>query len=138
MNISVNIATNIKTPEVLRKVNDAAIKAVKDIVLDIESEAKHNHSYKDKTGHNTRSITSEANGLSGSVYSTSGYGGWLEVGTRPHTISAKKAKVLTDGKSFFGKTVHHPGFKPFPYLYPALIKHFTQDKFAEKIKDNLK
>jgi hypothetical protein len=60
-------------------------------------------------------------------------GGWVEVsndvkyapdieyGTKPHTITAVNAKVLTDGKgNFFGKTVDHPGTRPRPMLAPAL------------------
>ena len=50
--------------------------------------------------------------LSGAVWSTSGYGGYLETGTR--FMSAK------------------------PYFKPALDRNFTRDKFAEKVKDKLK
>lgn len=34
---------------------------------------------------------------------------FTDEGTRPHRISVRTAKVLTDGVSFFGKAVNHPG-----------------------------
>jgi HK97 gp10 family phage protein len=44
---------------------------------------------------------------------------YLETGTTPHTITAKKAKSLgSDGK--FGKSVKHPGYAARPFLRPAL------------------
>ena len=48
------------------------------------------------------------------------YGLYMEIGTVPHTIRVKKAKVLSDGSTFFGKQVSHPGTAPRPFLRPAL------------------
>lgn len=50
----------------------------------------------------------------------------VEFGTRPHTISIKDKKVLSDGKSFFGKSVNHPGTKAQPFLLPALTKNIRK------------
>ncbi len=37
------------------------------------------------------------------------YGLFNDTGTRPHVIEARNASVLTDGTTFFGKRVNHPG-----------------------------
>lgn len=61
---------------------------------------------------------------------------WLEYGTAPHFISVDDAQregrsvnrinrlekegSLVIGGKFVGKTVHHPGARPHPFLRPAL------------------
>lgn len=109
MKFSANVVVNLKIDEVKRKVDSAVEKAIKDTVLEIENSAKKGSPI--DTGHNRRSITSEAEGKTGKVYSTSGYGGWLEVGTR--RMPAR------------------------PYFKPALDEHFTAEKFGAKVKENL-
>ena len=47
---------------------------------------------------------------------------FLEHGTAPHVIRVKDAKVLTDGTSFFGVEVQHPGTKPLWILRRAVQK----------------
>lgn len=56
------------------------------------------------------------------------YGSYVELGTPPHMIEVKKAKVLAKytgtvaGKeqfTIFGKRVNHPGTRPSPFLMPA-------------------
>lgn len=37
------------------------------------------------------------------------YGLFNDRGTKPHKIRVKNASVLTDGTTFFGKEVNHPG-----------------------------
>ena len=54
------------------------------------------------------------------------YGKYLEFGTGPRTIRAKKAKILTVGKTFFGRVVKHPGIAPRPFLRPALKKSIPE------------
>ena len=44
----------------------------------------------------------------------------VEYGTKPHVIRVKTAKVLTNGKDFFGKEVQHPGTRAQPFLRPAI------------------
>lgn len=61
---------------------------------------------------------------------------WLEHGTDPHFISVDEAQSggrtirrinrqvkegsLVIGGQFVGKTIHHPGAKPYPFMRPAL------------------
>jgi HK97 gp10 family phage protein len=44
---------------------------------------------------------------------------YMETGTKPHTITAKKAKSL-GAEGQFGKSVKHPGHAARPFLRPAL------------------
>lgn len=48
------------------------------------------------------------------------YAGYVIFGTRPHVIRVKRARVLTDGKTFFGRQVRHPGTKANNFLQKAL------------------
>jgi len=61
------------------KTREAGENAMRDIVVLITNDAIYGSPV--LTGNNRRSIKFEAKGLSGSVYSTSGYGGYLETGT---------------------------------------------------------
>ena len=69
---------------------------------------------------------------------------FVELGTRPHIIRPKKAKVLAWGgtrrlsgalargsePTHFATIVHHPGTKPEPYLLPGAIKAVGKIKDA--------
>lgn len=79
MIVSCDVKTNLKTKEAQNTVNKATEKALKNVIIDIANDAIKGSPV--KTGNNRRSIMFEAKGLSGSVYSTSGYGGFLETGT---------------------------------------------------------
>ena len=81
MKFSAAIITNLKIKEAKNKVNKAGEKALKDTITDIAEEVITIHPWKNVTGNNSRSIKYEVKGLSGAVYSTSGYGGYLETGT---------------------------------------------------------
>ena len=80
MKLNVRILTNIRTGEVKKKINDRAEKAVREVVVLIAADSIKPPSPID-TGNNRRSITYDVKGLEGEVYSTSGYGGFLETGT---------------------------------------------------------
>ena len=104
MKLKVNIITNLKTKEVENKVKKANQLGIRDTVVEIHGDAIKNAKAVRawKTGHNVRSIASEVSGmkgttskgedaepqrvvddskLEGAVYSTSGYGGYIETGT---------------------------------------------------------
>ena len=87
MKITTDFKVDLKNKEVVNKVEKAIKKALKDVVVDIANDAiKLSPAL---TGNNRRSIKFEvgpggevAKGeLEGAVYSTSGYGGFLETGT---------------------------------------------------------
>lgn len=69
-----------------------------------------------------------------------GYAGWVEFGTRAHTIRPRRRKVLAWGgarrlsgtlrsgarATNFATIVHHPGTRPKPYLVPGAKKALAQ------------
>ena len=117
MKLTVDFKLDLKTKEVEDKVKKATRLAMKDTVVDIANDAIKDSPY--LTGNNARSIMYEvgpgkeiASGEGeGAVYSTSGYGGYLETGTA--------------------------STPPRPYFKPALDKHYTKEKFADKVKGHL-
>lgn len=52
------------------------------------------------------------------------YGLFVEVGTAAHTITSHGPYPLRNRQTgqVFGRTVHHPGTNPQPYLRPALVE----------------
>lgn len=105
MEIKANVKVNLKDREVKDKVNKATEKSLKNVIIDIANAVIKPPS-PIKTGHNRRSIAYKLGNIStrmghiksgerpfstqepqlksgeGAVYSTSGYGGYLETGTR--------------------------------------------------------
>ena len=160
MKLSAEFTVNIDIEGVSEKVAEAARLAMRDTVVDVHRDTLFNMEKLGivKTGNNKRSVAGEVSGMGcvatggeggaenvvdsskieGAVYSTSGYGGYLETGTDPHVITVKNAKVLTDGETFFGKSVQHPGTNPYPTFYPAMVKNFTAEKYAERVKKHLR
>ncbi len=139
MQLSAKFTLNLKIPEVTKAVADAARLAMRDTVVAVASDAiTHSPAV---TGNNRRSVFFGATGfghtqasgegrhekdtwtgadesvldernIEGAVYSTSGYGGFLETGT---------VKMAAR-----------------PYFRPALDKEFTQEKFVNRLKGHLK
>lgn len=80
-----------------------------------------------QTGRLQNSITKDRPGpMRRRVGTNVKYGLFLEVGTRPFTITPKTKKMLSwigpEGDRHFAKRVNHPGIKPRPWLRPAAIK----------------
>lgn len=109
MNVKVDIS---EAKEGLKKygnkAENAAQKAMKDTVVLISNDSIQGSPV--LTGNNRRSIKYTIGKLSGSIFSTSGYGGFLETGTR-----------------FMGAR---------PYFKPALDKNFP--KFSQRMKEYLR
>jgi len=79
MKITMKVESTVDAKAVKDKVNKAAEHALKAVIVKIANESKHDTPW--LTGNNSRSIDFNHKGLTGSVYSTSGYGGFLETGT---------------------------------------------------------
>jgi len=133
MKVTMNVKTNLKTGEVGDTVKQAGEKALVNVIVAIASDIIKIHPWKTRTGNNSRSIaygvgkTRVREGkpvagkkfnpllppggkLQGVVYSTSGYGGYLETGT-----------------------AYMPAF---PYFKPALDRHIHE--LPGEIKAKLK
>ena len=64
----------------------------------------------------------QATAYTGRLFSSAPYAGYVDAGTRAHTIAARRAKTLAftvGGKRVFRRTVHHPGTTPRPFVAPA-------------------
>ena len=104
MKLNVDFKLDLKSKEVENKVKKATEQGLKDVVTDIANDAIKGSPK--LTGNNARSIMYEVGPgkevaqkeLEGAVYSTSGYGGWLEIG-------------------------HGENPNPRPYFKPALDMH---------------
>ncbi len=102
MKLNVDFMVNLKTKEVIDQVNKATSESLKDVTIDIAADAIK---FSPKlTGNNARSIKYEIEERESRIYSTSGYGGFLETGTvkmaaRPYFKPAldKNIKKLVTG-----------------------------------------
>lgn len=126
MKMSSTIELNLRTDEADKQVTEANKLAMRDTVVEVTYDAVKDSPWITST--NRRSIVGEVSGMGrvagaeaermvddskieGAVYSTSGYGGFLEVGT---------SKMPAQ-----------------PYIKPATDRHFTADKFGRKVKEHL-
>lgn len=98
-----------------------------------------------KTGHLGRSIVpGRVRRDSAEVEARTPYAATVELGSRPHIIRPRKAKVLAWGgtrrlsgtlargskPTHFAREVHHPGTRPYPYLLPGARKAIAGVKDA--------
>lgn len=103
-------------------------------VEDAANEARSTHRYKDRTGALTGSIrgflraaASPVDGgeALGVLEASARYASYVEEGTTPHVIEARRAKALrwvdSDGVHF-AKRVNHPGGRSIPFMGPAVLK----------------
>ena len=117
MKLKVDMKVNLKSKEVQDKVKKATKQGLVEVITDIANDVINIHPWKTQTGTNSRSIRYEVGPGKevakeegeGAVYSTSGYGGYLETGT-----------------------VNMPAQ---PYFRPALDKN--KDKLPKNIKAHL-
>ena len=114
--------------------------AIADCVMSIEENAKKNLSanHSVHTGVLVGSIHSQydPSSMTGKAFVDAEYAPYVEYGTAPHVIKIKDKKVLSDGKSFFGKEVHHPGNHAKPFFGPACDEAISQ--YKRDLKDAMK
>jgi len=79
MKITMKVTSTVDAKAIKDKVGKAGADALKSVIVKITRDSKHDSPW--LTGNNSRMIDFNIKGLTGSVYSTSGYGGWLEIGT---------------------------------------------------------
>ena len=108
MKITARIISNVDMGGMVKdKLLKASSDSLKEVIVLIAHDAKRDSPW--LTGNNSRSIDYEAKGLKGSVFSTSKYGGWLEIGSM--------------------------GRDARPYMKPALDRHIG--KLNGFVKDKL-
>lgn len=93
-------------------------------------EAKQVGGWKDRTGALRRDIRIVGRASNGTdfdvvIASPQGYASFIEAGTAPHRIQARRAQALRfviGGDTIFRFAVNHPGTRAYPYMGPALLK----------------
>lgn len=127
-----------KSVEYLNRKVAGMYKILEDCTTDMESEAKVNAGWTDRTSHARQSIhhgvEAHAGDKSFILYLAHGmkYGRYLEEGTPPHIIKPKNKKALYwKGASHPVKQVNHPGTKAYPVLEETLRNN--KDKLANAI-----
>lgn len=106
---------------------------------DLETKARNNAPWVDRTGNTRRSIHggSESRKSGITIYLAHGslVGLFMEEGTKPHIIQPKSKKALrftSGGETVFAKKVYHPGIKERP------IVQNTVESNRNKIKQQVK
>jgi len=114
--------TNDKTKAVMAAVQASVPKALTGAALMVQAAAKELCPVrKDPPGGNLKgSITIEVKSDYAKIGTNVDYAPHVEYRTKAHLINVKQARVLSDGKEIFGKTVRHPGTAAQPFLRPGL------------------
>lgn len=93
-----------------------------------------NPTYTSKEGSFTADFDVSLNDNEVAVGTNVPYASAVELGSRPHFIEVKNAKVLGNKEvGFFGRRVNHPGFVGKSYLYWA-VKHLDIQKHIDNFK----
>lgn len=95
------------------------------------SEARDRHRFKNQSGDLERSIQAIVRGWSGDTFhavirASVPYASYVEEGTRPHLIEARRAQALrfidANGDLRFARIVRHPGTQALPFMGLAYLK----------------
>lgn len=118
-----------------------ARKILVDVVTDTERRAKDSRTYRDRTG-TLRKNTSgwyNVSDFSGFVIAHTHYSKYVDAGTKPHEIKARRAPFLRFyweklGRWVALKKVNHPGTKPYMFMQNAeafgrrMAADYSEDK----------
>lgn len=104
----------------------------------LETEAKRNAGWKDRTSHARQALHSgvEGRGRELTIYLSHGvkYGKQLEEGTPPHVIRPKNKKALYwRGAAHPVKKVNHPGTRGYPVIEDTLRSN--KDRLIRNVMD---
>jgi HK97 gp10 family phage protein len=93
-------------------------------------------------------VTNGSRGMSGDLVITifagndkAFYARWVEFGTKPHTISAKNAPVLSRAGVSFGNSVSHPGASTSnAFFYPAYraVEKKVRNRISRAIRKSIR
>jgi HK97 gp10 family phage protein len=121
---------NIQDYEVAKKEDVKNI--IKDTTLQIQANAKQRTPV--DTGNLKRSISVDIapDELSAKIFTDVEYAATVEFGSAPHMIAVKDSSTLSDGNSFFGKEVNHPGTPAQPFLFPAYEEE--KNEYIDKLE----
>lgn len=118
--------------ESLRVLSDVGIRGgVAKGVEEGAAQARASHPYQDRTGALTASTqgrveVSTPGAAEGVIEATAKYASFVESGTAPHRIEARRAAALhwvgSGGEHHFARAVHHPGTTQRPFIGPAVQK----------------
>ena len=121
----VRIDVEVHRAELERQFIPIGRRAVNEVARDIEREAKRRVPV--RTGHTRSTIRAHEARVSGpfrigTEVTAGGAAVYLERGTRPHIIRARRAHALHfnwHGREVFFKSVHHPGTRARPFMSEA-------------------
>lgn len=115
---SIKSVRKVDTTKAMARINAQFLERAAIIV---QSTAKRDAPIKD--GRLRGSITRDVKRDVAIVGTNVEYAPHIEYGTRPHIITVKNARVLSDGKQIFGRSVNHQGTKAQPFMRPAIDKN---------------
>ena len=108
-----------------KRIESGLQRVLENAVAAAEQVARATTAWKDGTKPGARTRSSIRHSLRGPLsgfVTAAGAAKFLEYGTRPHTITARRAKMLRfvqGGVVRFARTVHHPGTKPTHFMRDA-------------------
>ncbi len=105
-----------------------AAQQVSDVLIAIEDDALRTVPYDSGELYDSIKRNYTPGNLEGTVSVGTDHWAPTEYGSRPHYIRAVTKKVLSDGKTIFGKTVYHPGTPEQSFMRTSLYKKRTLRK----------
>jgi len=100
---------------------------------DLESQARQNAPWTDRTSNTRRAIHGGSEGRSNGVTIYLAHGSevglFMEEGTSPYVIKPRNKKALrftVGGQTIFATQVNHPGIKPRPIVEPTVSSNWPK------------